>query len=119
MNYALNLELNLYKTDANKTKGHNRYSVHTLFKKVKDDIQKLTLGKRPDRPLTSFQITVTRQSSKFLDYDNLISSLKPIIDGLKLSGVIKDDSWEYIKHIEVDQVKSKEKKFIINVKEVA
>ena len=45
------------------------------------------------------------------------ASLKPFIDALKLSKVIKDDSWEYIKKIDVDQVKSKEKKLLIMVQE--
>lgn len=47
--------------------------------------------KRPANPLTKAKLTCTRFSTRELDYDNLVSSFKPIIDGLKDAGVIVDD----------------------------
>lgn len=118
MSYELTLDLNIHKTDSNRILGVNKYQKHETFLKVKNEIIKLSLGKRPPLPLTSFVIKVTRFSPRFLDFDNLVSSLKPAIDGLKLAKVIKDDSWTYIKHIPVDQVKSKERILRIEVREV-
>jgi Holliday junction resolvase RusA-like endonuclease len=87
-----------------------------LLERVKKEIFLKTRGKIPAKPLENFTISVTRYSTKQLDYDNYMASLKAYIDGLKLSGVIIDDSWEYIKKIEVDQIVSKDRKMIISVK---
>lgn len=117
--YTLELEVNLANSDSNRILGVNKFVKHKIFKQVKNDIHLLSLGKRPLVPLTSFHISAVRHSPKFLDFDNLISSLKPFIDGLTLAKVIEDDSWEFIKNIAVDQVKSKTKKLVITVREVA
>jgi Holliday junction resolvase RusA-like endonuclease len=55
-----------------------------------------------------------------MDLDNCYSMLKPYIDGLKASGVIKDDSWSYIngENYKVDQTKSKFKKIILRIEEL-
>ena len=116
--YSLEFELPLAKTDANKTRGMSKFSLYRIQKNIKKQIYLLSLGKLPATPLTSFQISVIRHSSKYMDYDNLISSLKPALDGLTLAKIIQDDKWEYIKSINIDQVKSKEKKLIIKVEEI-
>lgn len=117
--YSLEIELPLARSDANKTRGMSQFELYRIHKKIKDQIYLLSLGKLPTAPLTSFQISVHRFSSKFMDYDNLISSLKPALDGLTLAKIIKDDKWEFIKNIEVYQTKSsKEKKLLIKVEEV-
>jgi hypothetical protein len=118
MSYCLTIDVSIEKTDPNRILGVHKYAKHRIFNSVKQEINKLTHGKRPISPLTSFQISATRHSGKFLDWDNLVASLKPFIDGLVLSGVIKDDNWNFIKHINTDQVKSKEKKIVITVKEI-
>jgi Holliday junction resolvase RusA-like endonuclease len=119
MPYSLELELAIYPTDANQILGVNKYLKHRVFTRVKNEIHLLTRGKAPLEPLTQFVISVTRMSPQFMDYDNLIGMLKPAIDGLKLSGIIQDDSWQYIRHIETNQIKSKDKKLIIKVTETS
>ena len=116
--YSLKIEAPIHATDSNRILGVNRYAKHAIFKKVKEQINILCLGKTPAHPLKSFQISAIRHSPKFMDYDNFIASLKPFIDALVLSGVIQDDSWLFIKNINIDQVKSKEKKMIIKIEEV-
>ena len=116
--YSIEIELPLSKTDANRTRGMNKFSLYKIQKNIKKQIYLLSLGKLPATPLTSFQISVIRHSSKYMDYDNLISSLKPALDGLTLAKIIQDDSWLFIKNINIDQVKSKEKKILIKVQEV-
>jgi hypothetical protein len=116
--YSLQIEIATRDTDANRTKGHNRFKVHAVFKAIKSEIACLCKGREPKEPLAKFKLSFVRYGVRPLDYDNLISSLKPFIDGIKLAGIIEDDKWEYVKHIEVDQVKSKtEKKLVITVKE--
>jgi Holliday junction resolvase RusA-like endonuclease len=119
--YSIEIVINISPTDSNRILGRNHFVKHTIFKKVKTEIAKLSLGKRPKTPLTSYRISATRYSSRFLDFDNLVSSLKPYVDGLTLVGVIKDDKWEYLNqsNYHVDQIKSKDKKIIIKVEEVA
>lgn len=117
MGYSITIEVPTAATDANRILGVNRFAKHALFKSIKDSIILKTAGKRPGEPLENFKITIVRHGSRALDYDNLIGSFKPFIDALKLSSIIKDDSWKYIKHITTDQVISKEKKLVITVEE--
>lgn len=116
--YSIEFEISTRDTDANRTKGHNRFKVHSIFKGVKQEIEVVTRGKRPEKPLENFKISITRYGARCLDYDNLISSFKPYIDGLTLSGIIIDDSWKYLKQISTDQKISKEKKLVIRVDEL-
>ena len=50
----------------------------------------------PPKPLKQASITLTRFSSVEPDYDNLVISFKPIIDGLRDAGVIVDDKFSVI-----------------------
>jgi Holliday junction resolvase RusA-like endonuclease len=116
--YLLEIEIPTEATDSNRILGVNKYAKHSLFKRIKSDIAMLTHGKTPERPLESFKISITRHGARCLDYDNLIASFKPYIDGLKLAGIIIDDRWQFIKSIATNQVISKEKKLVIRVEEV-
>lgn len=49
--------------------------------------------KKPEKPLDVAKLTLTRVSTKAPDYDNLVSSFKPVIDGLISAGVLKDDKF--------------------------
>lgn len=48
----------------------------------------------PDEPLKRCTIKIERCYYRFLDYDNSVSSLKPVVDGLIHSSVISDDSYK-------------------------
>lgn len=52
----------------------------------------------PDEPFARAWITCTRFSSarEAPDYDNLVASFKPIVDGLVLVGVLLDDNPDVI-----------------------
>jgi Holliday junction resolvase RusA-like endonuclease len=49
------------------------------------------VGKKPQKPLTRAVVTLVRYSSVRPDNDNLTASFKPVIDGLKVCGVIVND----------------------------
>ena len=118
MKYSITIEVPTRATDSNKILGVNKFVKHKIFQEIKRHIYILTYGKTPEKPLKSFKLTIVRHGAKTLDYDNLIASFKAYIDALKLSGIIEDDSWQYIKSIATNQVISKEKKLIILVEEV-
>lgn len=118
MNYSLELELAIHKTDSNKLLGRHWRSKHEVFERVKREIFHATRKNKPPLPLKKFKLTFHRYSAKTLDFDNYISSLKSYIDGIKQAGIIEDDSWDFIRGIEVDQFISKERKIVIHVKEV-
>lgn len=115
--YSLTIEIPTQATDSNRILGVNKFVKHKIFKSIKEDTWLLAYGNVPDKPLEKFNLSITRFGTKPLDYDNLIASFKPYIDGIKLAGIIKDDSWKYIRSIEVDQVASKEKKLVIRIEE--
>jgi len=62
------------------------------------------MGQRPNKPLRKFKITVIRYYSRYLDFDNAVASVKPLIDGMKHAGVIKDDTFRMTGKWDVDQV---------------
>ena len=51
------------------------------------------------------KITGVRYGKQPLDYDNLIGSLKPVIDALRWNKVIKDDSPIYVSFGKIQQKK--------------
>lgn len=116
--YSLEIEIPLFDSDPNKTRGNHWSSASTRNKKIKTLVHALTHGKRPEKPLENFKISVTRHSSSIMDWDNLVASLKGHIDALRHSGIIIDDSWKYIKQINTDQKISTEKKLVIRVEEI-
>ena len=56
----------------------------------------LVANKRPPKPLTKAELTLTRRSSSPTDYDNLVAAFKPVTDALVMAGVLADDDFETI-----------------------
>ena len=107
--YSIEFSLPYVETDPNNILGRAWRAKHQRFLKIKNDIKLITHSKKPEAPLEKFKIAITRShGGRYLDWDNLIASFKPIIDGLTMAGIIKNDSWKYIRHIDADQVKAKE-----------
>lgn len=115
--YSITIEVSNLATDPNRLNGVDWRDKYSRFEKVKREIFLLTRGKTPETPLTDFQIDILRKGPKSFDWDNLVASLKPAIDGLTQAGIIFDDSWEYVKGIGINQEISKtENMLIITVK---
>lgn len=117
MSYSITIEVPTAATDANKTNRGNKFAHNAVRQKIKQTVCILTHGKRPEKPLENFKLTIVRHGARTLDYDNLISSFKSFIDGLTVAGIIKNDSWKFIKQINTNQVISTEKKLVITVEE--
>jgi Holliday junction resolvase RusA-like endonuclease len=116
--YQLEIEVSTQETDANRRRGKHWSFSHSADVKIKTEIYWLSKDKLPEKPLEKFLLSITRHGAKKLDYDNLIGSFKPAIDGLVKAKIIKDDNWTYIKHIDVDQVISPHRKLVIKVDEL-
>lgn len=82
---------------------------HFNFLKIKNEIKAKVSGQVPAIPLKTFKLSIHRFATRQLDIDNFVASLKPIIDGLVLAGVIHDDNWTLLNDLEVWQTKVKGK----------
>lgn len=50
----------------------------------------------PDAPLERARIKIVRHFWRTLDYDGLVGSMKPMVDGLVTAGVLSSDSWKVL-----------------------
>ncbi len=76
-------------TNAARASGHwDRYKHDVSWK---TQVAHAVRGKLPPAPLVKFRLELTRWSSVEPDYDNLTSTFKVIVDGLKYAGVIAND----------------------------
>lgn len=86
----------------NKVMRSHHFKNHSDAKKWKNLVGTAVTLFKPDEPLKKFKVTATRSYYRMLDYDGLVASLKPCIDGLK-GIVIEDDSWAHTGAWDVSQ----------------
>lgn len=124
MSYRLEITLQgCPKNPMNGSHGHWR-SANSIRHKWKEMVRAAIANKLPPAPLEKAEITLIRNGSGLLDYDGLVASMKPVVDGLlpiyeKISlggkrwkrgraiwsGVIIDDSWSVTGDWRVKQFK--------------
>ena len=92
--YKLFFELPKVPPSLNKTFRTHYHVRNKLFKEWYTSVAIAVEGKQPPEPLDSCIIEIERCFYRFLDYDGLVASVKPLIDGLIHSGVILDDSYK-------------------------
>ncbi len=93
--FALKFELPGLPRTTNGSHGHWRVkAAHS--KTWKQKVFTACWHLRPLWPLKAARIVLTRVSSVEPDYDNLVISFKPVIDGLRQAGVIADDKMSVI-----------------------
>lgn len=63
-------------------------------------------SERPSAPYPKATVSIDRRSIGILDEDNLVASMKPVIDGLRHAGVLLDDSPAHMK-LSVTQTQSR------------
>jgi Holliday junction resolvase RusA-like endonuclease len=108
-NYKLELELKTIPPSLNQLLSKGWRFRHFNFLKIKNEIKNQCSGQAPTIPLTNFKISINRLTTKQLDIDNFISSLKPVLDGLVMAGVIQDDNWQLLNKLQFGQEKIKGK----------
>ena len=73
----------------------------------------------PQKPLSKAKITIEKHSIREMDYDNLVGSMKILIDIIKKSGYFIDDSPKYLEREYLwFKAKKEELKIIIKIKEL-
>lgn len=77
------------------------------------------LMNKPAKPLKFSRVWLVRASATVCDFDNLVFSFKPVLDGLVLAGVLEDDAMENIieQHYAFSKVKRKEQHITVTVEE--
>ena len=70
---------------------------HRHDKLWKDEVWYAVLQAKPfHAPLAKVKVSIDRRSRGRLDPDNLVSSMKPVIDALRHAGVIRNDTPDHI-----------------------
>lgn len=94
--YSLTIEIPALPAMTNPASGTSSHwrVIHKERKRWHELVALYTVGKRPEKPLKYFTLTLTRFSSKCPDYDGLTSGFKAVADALKISGIIEDDTME-------------------------
>lgn len=123
MNYRLELELIGLPKRINQAPGASWHSRHNESRKWHQRVLGSMIVKRltvPPMPLDRAKVTFIRHSSRCPDYDGLVHSFKPVMDALKKSLIIKDDSMAHVGIPEYKWVlaKKKEGKITVIVEEI-
>jgi len=91
MKYTLKVELLGLPKTINRV-GRTHWAIKAAeAKKWRREVSFSVISQRPKEPLKKASLTLTRYSSFCPDFDNLVSSFKGCIDGLKDGQIIKDD----------------------------
>lgn len=77
-------------------KFRNHHVRHKYNQKWYQAVMLAVRGQVPPEPWTRVKLTVivTLPPRRFRDYDGLVASLKPIVDGLRIACIIKDDNYK-------------------------
>ncbi len=80
----------------------------------------IVVRKVPKKPLEKAKLILTRYSSREPDYDGLTGSFKAVVDALKKTGIIADDTLTVIGKSEYrwEKVSPREGKIRIRVEEI-
>ncbi len=103
MGYVLLLELDQLPKSLNKKLRSNRFALNRENKAFDNIIACAVSGRLPNVPLTKAKISLVRHSHRFLDFDGVVGSFKPVVDALVSAGVLIDDSWKVLGPWTVDQ----------------
>jgi len=101
--YTLHLEIPAIPKSLNKAFRTNRFASNNLNKIWDRVIWEACKGQLPPEPLQNARIVIRRDFYRTLDYDGLVGSMKPVVDGLVTAGVLIDDSWKTLGVWDVSQ----------------
>lgn len=101
--YKIDLTFHSLPKSLNKALRSNRWKNNQLNKAWDMMVLGKVLHKRPPEPLKKARIKIVRHFYRTLDYDGLVGSLKPVVDGLVAAGILIDDSWNVLGVWDVSQ----------------
>ena len=108
--YTIEFELREIPLLLNKLLRLNRHPRNEYNKIWYTRISLATMGKRPRTPLKKVKISVYRFHERMADYDGVVGSFKPVIDGLVHARIIEDDSFKITGPWDVNQFKVTKKR---------
>ena len=76
---------------------------HKANKDIYTLVNFYAITQKPQKPFKNAKLTLYRFSNRSLDYDGLVASFKPWVDGLIHAGVIIDDNFKVTGKWIVDQ----------------
>jgi len=114
--YQIEFELPIIPKSLNITLRMHPFVRNKHNKEIYEAVHLLTCSQKPPQPLQRAILTFVRCSSRFLDYDNCVGSLKPVVDGLRHAGIIADDTYQVTGPWDVKQEKCPTKEQCIFVK---
>lgn len=94
--YLLHFQITGLPQRTNEASKNSFMLLHLQRKRWKMTTVNLIYLLKPPRPLKKAKLTLTRFSSKRPDYDGLVSSFKPIVDGLVEAKILEDDNHDVI-----------------------
>lgn len=89
--YILNIAIPSLPKMPNVTIWSNNFKVNDHNKNWYNIIYFSTRKYVPKSPIEKYKIKLTRYASREPDYDGLVGSFKPVVDGLIKANIIKDD----------------------------
>ncbi len=94
--YKLLLKINVLPTSLNNKLRSHYLKNHKEKKRWDLLIEFETECRKPLSPLPRANLTIIRHSHRFLDFDGLVGSMKPVVDALVNCKIIADDSWNVL-----------------------
>lgn len=92
--YYLKIEINDLPKLGNRVLRRHHFANYSDKKKWHSIINLHVINQRPRYPLKKAKLKFTRCFWRVCDWDGFVTSLKPVVDGLVLAGVIVDDSYK-------------------------
>lgn len=92
--YHLKIVLNGTPKATNDILGHSYWKKHNNAVLWKKKVKSVVYGLIPESPLELVTLTLTRKSNRFLDYDGLVASFKPVVDSLVENKILKNDTYK-------------------------
>lgn len=81
----------------------HKFARHSEQKEWDSYLALLIGNQRPKAPLQRAKLNITRYNYRFLDFDGLVGSCKPIVDALITNNIITDDNWGVLGAWRVEQ----------------
>lgn len=94
MSFRIEFEIPGTPKATNAILGRSYWVKHKNAVAWKRSVAAVTVGQKPALPLTWAKLILTRYNYRMLDYDGLVASFKPVVDGLVECGVLKNDTWK-------------------------
>lgn len=96
MSYKISVDIETLPKLPNALGQFGKWARYNEQKKWKSLIYRHFIGQTPKDPLKKAMVTITRFSARQPDPDNNYASLKPVLDGLVVNGILADDSGDHI-----------------------